>query len=141
MVAVAPPNLPTDRGNGTLTFNDHAANHNVSNTTVNQLVASFNDHLIDGNPHQQYLTESEGDGRYLPKGYAPDLTGYYTKIEADQRFITDAELATAQSSYYTKSESDGRYRLSSTPVADSALRLYVQQIMAVLDPGGPPPPP
>ena len=102
MATVAPPNLPTDRSNGTVTFNDHALNHNTANNAVNQLVANFNDHLIEGNPHEQYLTEPEADDRYLLKSYvppAPDLSGYYTKTQSDARYATPTNLASAISAH------------------------------------------
>jgi hypothetical protein len=44
--------------------------------------------------------------------------------------------------YLTQAEADARYQLAggATAGVDAELRAYIQQIMAVLDPGGPPPP-
>lgn len=44
----------------------------------------------DPNPYPGYLTPAEGDAAYLPIGYTPppvDLSGYYTKAQADPKFV------------------------------------------------------
>ena len=52
---------------------------------------SLADHEAEVDPHGVYLTKSETDLLYMPLGSAPDLTNYYTKPEAEARFLDQAE--------------------------------------------------
>jgi len=47
-------------------------------------------HEASDDPHDQYLTQPEGDLLYLPLSYVPpvtDLSNYYTKPESDARYL------------------------------------------------------
>lgn len=52
---------------------------------------SVEDHEAKADPHDQYLTQQEGDELYKPLPWEPDLTGYYTKGEADDEFLDQDE--------------------------------------------------
>jgi hypothetical protein len=78
---------------------------------------------------------------------AQSISDHEAKENPHPQYATDADIAAhaadpaAHSQYLTQDEGDLRYVLASAPTEDRALREYVQRIMAVLDPGGAPPPP
>lgn len=78
-------------------------------------------HVGAPDPHAQYLSKLDASLTYLPLAHEPGTNPH--------------------PQYLTQSAADGRYVLATAPTIDSELRLYIQRIMAVLDPGGPPPPP
>jgi hypothetical protein len=59
--------------------------------TDEDISQSVADHEAELDPHQQYLTQDDGDLRYKPLGYQPDLSGYYTKGEAEAAFLDQGE--------------------------------------------------
>jgi hypothetical protein len=205
-VVIAPllpaPTLPTNRTNATVTYDDHAVNHNNANDAINQTITAVNGHLTDNlsNLHPQYLQLAGGtmllasqsltlegrgatfllqikqelsaqpslfvryDGRVewgpgdaasdtrLSRGgagrldlfgsFVPTVTNTYdlgiTGLRWRKLWGVDAEFTNAPT--VNGVSMDTRYRLSSVATVDIALRTYIQQIMAVLDPGGAPPP-
>jgi hypothetical protein len=107
-------------------------------------------HLADTDPHPSYITQTDANTQLVGVGHLTDPTAhsqYLTELEATPLFLAaswgPAHLAAADphTGYVTKAVADSRYILATSPTPDSELRLYIQQIMAVLDPGGPPPPP
>ena len=67
---------------------------------------SIADLKAEPDPFPVYLTVPEGDARYMLAGTAPDLTNYYTKAEAEARFLDSAE---ADALFLTPAEGDARY--------------------------------
>lgn len=118
-VRATPLFLPASWGPQHLADSDPHPSY-ITQTDANaQLVAVA--HLTDPTAHGQYLTEPEGADLYLPLAHAPGTNPH--------------------PQYLTQGTADSRYLLATASTPDSELRLYIQQIMAVLDPDGPPPPP
>jgi hypothetical protein len=102
-------------------------------------------HLSDTDPHPSYMTQSEANDQLVPVAHLADPTAhsqYLTQPEGEGLFLLKAHEPgiNPHPQYLTQSTADGRYVLASAALADGELRAYIQQIMAVLDPDGPPPP-
>lgn len=63
------------------------------------------------NAYDEYIwVVSDGTGKYEKIGSTEvDLSGYYTKEQADDKFLQQTTFNTTIANYYTKDDSDGRY--------------------------------
>lgn len=63
------------------------------------------------NAYDEYIwVTSDGTGKYEKIGSTEvDLSDYYTKEQADGKFLQQATFNTTIANYYTKDDSDGRY--------------------------------
>jgi len=59
--------------------------------TTDDIASAILVHEAKDDPHDQYLTQDEGDLRYLSITYTPDLSNYYTKAESDTAFLDQSE--------------------------------------------------